>query len=289
MKNVNNFLFYFLILFISISVILMIFSIWNIWKEKKVEESINKFSKVSFERKTYEAYKNDIISMLTLGNTDKLIDKLDNSFLDKIKIERNEKDKIVDYLKDQNLICPIPEITNLEFNYNEKNEQYLYIITYKSNGETKKMYLNESEPFEYTIEFEVNFVDNEIKNVNSLPTIAKKNTEENIDGINFVLSVEEATSQNIRYNVKITNNSKKTIKFDFNDITNVELFMNDGSIYKLASVVVSSDENYKLPPNSFINRELFFNVPIERQGEISSIVFYNVDVDGVNKKMIVNI
>ena len=112
--------------------------------------------------------------------------------------------------------------------------------------------------------------------VDSVLKIDTDNT--NNRDIYFNFTKLKSTSTSIEYNVEITNNSTKTVKFDFNNILSTKLNLSDGSRVNLGTDVTMSEDDLTMTPKGILNQYLFFDIPLSMQGSIETITFSNVQI-----------
>lgn len=255
--------------FIVIVVILLIVLLFMIWSPKNNKNNdIITYSYPGFEEKVVTMYQKQLQVLLKESNTKLLAEKLDDEFLSNKSLNRDNITAIKKYMNDNKLVTTNrAAITGYELSYNDESGVAVYRFKYYNKyGFTRYVNLIETEPYIYTLSFESEYV----------PTSAKKNVIDSYENIKFEINLLESKSSSVKYNAKITNNNENTVKFNFNDVSSVELLLNDGSNIKLSSVIASNEENYVLTTTSYINQELFFAIPSEKQGNIKSIIFYNV-------------
>lgn len=268
--NRNDKFLLYTIIFIVILVIFLIVSLFFIWRRNE-DSGITSYNYLGFEEEVVSMYQKQLQILLKENNARLLAQKLDEQFLTDAKLSRNDLTTIKQYLKNNSLYAiDRNAFVNYTVSTNEDTGLVVYRFKYY-NLDNKFKYVNliETEPYAYTISFENEYT----------YTSAKKSVIDDINGIKFELSLKESKENSLKYNVKITNTSSQKVKFDFNNVSSVELILKDNSKIKLSSVVASNDD-YILERDSYINQELFFALSLDRQGQIKSIIFYNVLIDG---------
>ena len=156
-------------------------------------------------------------------------------------------------------------------------QAYIYIFTYRTNGFKRKVYIKETEPYVYTISLSQDETPTSAEEkIDSVLKIDTDNT--NNRDIYFNFTKLKSTSTSIEYNVEITNNSTKTVKFDFNNILSTKLNLSDGSRVNLGTVVTMSEDDLTMTPKGILNQYLFFDIPLSMQGSIETITFSNVQI-----------
>ena len=261
----------FLISVILMVIIVIIFTfviIFGIWSRT----SLSTMGKYDFNKDTYMddvavKYQYKIEQLLKSSNINSLIEVLDPEYLESIGLDKTQKDKILTYLKDNWLISTTKSsIKMLEYTIAKGiNNVYIYRYKYRLNDIERYVNLIELEPDSYTISFD------QI----SIPDVSNVYTVKSIENIEFEVSTEATLETLIRYNVKITNNTGVTVKFDFDDVTSVEAVLEDNSNIDLAGVIMGSD-NYEITDGSSMNQTLSFAIPFDRQLEVKKLIFYGV-------------
>lgn len=274
-KNKNDIILLSIVLFVLCSIIVSFVFIFNIWNKKNDENYIGRYSYSGFEENVVSRYQKEIEKILKKDKALYLVGKLNDEYLKSINLTKDKPYEVINYLNKQNLLSSSPTVTEYSYSIDDSTGIYIYDFTYDSNGYNKKVYIIEEEPYKYTISFDQEYI----------PKVAKEKVTAYDSGIEFELTLLESKSNSVKYNLKITNNSTNVIKFDFNNVSSVELNLEDGSYIKLASVVASNEEDYYLNKNSYFNQELFFSIPIDKQSKIDSIILYNVLI-GEEKKII---
>lgn len=261
------------IIFIIIVVISLFVSLFLIWSPKE-ENKINSYSYAGFEEEVVTMYQKQLQILLKQNNTKLLAEKLDPEFLSNKNLSSDNLTAIKKYMEDNKLVTTTrAAVTGYTVSSNEETGVVVYRFKYYNMyGFERYVNLIETEPYVYTISFEDGIIS----------TSAKKSIIDSYEKIKFEITLQESTSNSLKYNLKITNNSDEIVKFNFNDVSAVELTLNDGDKIKLSSVIATSEEEFMLTQASYINQELFFVVPIESQGNIKNITFYNVQ-KGENK------
>ncbi len=110
----------------------------------------------------------------------------------------------------------------------------------------------------------------------------------NIDNVKYQVSKTSVRDNGVTYTLTITNNSDKNIEFNFDNITNVSVILNNGKSANLGAAVISSDEDV-LTPGSSLKKELFFAVSSSDQDKITSIRIQNVKIGDEKKTISINL
>lgn len=277
LENKNDKLFLIMVFFIVAVVISLIVSLFFIWRGKDDDGGLTSYSYSGFEEKIVTMYQKQVQILLKQSNVKLLAEKLDEEFLSDNNLSRDNLDGLKIYLTSKGLLSKNrASITNYTTSTNSDTGVVVYRFKYyNSNGYTRYVNLIETQPYVYTLSFD---------EVNT-STSAKRSVIDSSNKIRFELSLQESTTTSLKYNLKITNENDETVKFDFNNVSSVELLLNDGKTEKLSSVIASSEEDFELTKNSYLNQELFFNINLEEQGNIKSIIFYNVLIGETNKNI----
>ena len=277
LKDKNKTLFIASVSLIVIIVVVAISVIVWIWSRTSFET----MAKYDFNKDTYmdsvaTNYQYDLEKLLKSSNIDSLIEVLDPEYLKEIGFEKAQKDKILKYLKDNWLISTTKSSMKiLEYTVAKgSNNVYIYRYKYRINGIEKYVNLIELEPDSYTLSFDQT----------SIPDVSNIYITKNVENIEFEVSTEATLETIIRYNVKITNNTGTTIKFNFDDVTSVEAILDDDSNVDLVGVVMGSDD-YEVANGLYINQTLSFAIPFNRQSSVKKLIFYGVQIGDETKNI----
>lgn len=277
LKNKNDKLFLIMVFFIIAVIVFLIVSLFFIWRGKDDDGGLTSYSYSGFEDKVVTMYQKQVQILLKQSNVKLLAEKLDDEFLSNNNLSRDNLDKLRNYLNSKGLLSKNrASITNYTTSINNETGVVVYRFKYYNlNGYTRYINLIETQPYVYTLSFD---------EVSTL-TSAKRNIIDSSNKIKFELNLRESTTNYLKYNLKITNENDEIVKFDFNNVSSVELLLSNGKTEKLSSVIASSEEDFELTKNSYLNQELFFNINLEEQGNIKSIIFYNVLIGEQNKNI----
>lgn len=276
-ENKNDKVFLIMVFFIIAVIISLIVSLFFIWSGKSEDSGITKYSYTGFEDKVVTMYQKQMQILLKQSNVKLLAEKLDEEFLSNNNLSRDNLDALTNYLNYKGLLSKNrASITNYTTSTNSNTGVVVYRFKYyNSNGFTRYVNLIETQPYVYTLSFD------EVSTITS----AKRNVIDSSNKIKFELNLQESTTNSLKYNLKITNENERIVKFDFNNVSSVELQLNSGKTIKLSSVIASSEEDFELTKNSYLNQELFFDINLEEQGNIKAILFYNVLIGETNKNI----
>ncbi len=243
-------------------IIIFVVIIVKVWSPNK-NNTIIKYKTIDFESNVTSTYIGELKGLLMSKNIDELYSKLDLNY---IKDNNFNKETFTQYANSKRLFND--NAVFYEYEVANDGDTYIYIFKYRSNGFERTVNIIETKPYEYTISFEQN----------SIPGIGKINLDTVKNNIRFEIKTLLTSSENIKYQAKITNQGSVDATFDFLSINGVSLIKNDGSIISLAAVVASSDNEGIIHPNSNITKELFFNINYQEFKNIKGIVFENVNI-----------
>ncbi len=282
LKNKNNMLFVLTIVFIVLVVIITFFVIFSLWNRTNFSSKANySFDKDKYLDEVAIIYKNQLDSLLLSSNIDNLIPLLNNDYLTSINLDKSNREGILSYLEKEWLISKrSSSLAVIDYEVAEgSNNAYIYRFKYRVNGLSKYVNLIELEPNNYTLSFDQQ----------NIPSVSEVYIIESVEDIEFEITTEASLATVIRYNVQIKNNKSVDVKFDFNDVTKVEAILDDGSNFDLASVVVGSEEDYKLTSGSYISQTLAFSIPFAYQSRVEKLIFYSVEIGGETRNIEVNL
>lgn len=286
--------FNFTILFFIVYAILAIGVLLWIWWPKDAKKINSSFSyqNIDGKQKALDIYTIEIRSLLAENDLELLYSKLDEGYKKQYGID---KDNYKSFLEQSDYISKNINILSSTVNIQE-NEVYVYRYTYTCNN--KKRYVNviETKPYEYTISFEQDSIpiiteSGEDNNSNESDdenfTLSNKKTSI-IDNIKYEVTTETIRENGINYVIEITNNSDKTVEYNFNNITNISVVLSDGKEAYLGGAVVSSDDDI-LTPKSSLKKNLFFPVSSADQNKIKYIKIRNVKIGDEKKTISISI
>lgn len=259
---------------ISIIVIIVLINIWAPSKSTKNKNlSFTYNDEIEYKKKGYMAIYNDVRSMLFESNVSTLYEKMDQDFLNENLLT---KDNFKDYLIKNNLIGK--NIKFISYNYYEGSENVTYIVKYSltdSTGTTQTKTINiiESSPYDYTLSFDTY----------SIPTKDNLDINVTVEGLEIKVSLIERRENYIKLALTISNVSENTVNIDFRDLNTVYLQLSNNRDVKQTGIVTSDSANIILNNGSYVNRELTFNVNLDNQSLIKSMVFSNIKINSKTK------
>lgn len=259
---------------ISLIVIIVLINIWAPSKSTKNKNlSFTYNDEIEYKKKGYMAIYNDVRSMLFESNVSILYEKMDQDFLNENLLT---KDNFKDYLVKNNLIGK--NIKFISYNYYEGSENVTYIVKYSltdSTGTTQTKTINiiESSPYDYTLSFDTY----------SIPTKDNLDINVTVEGLEIKVSLIERRENYIKLALTISNVSENTVNIDFRDLNTVYLQLSNNRDVKQTGIVTSDSANIILNNGSYVNRELTFNVNLDNQSLIKSMVFSNIKINSKTK------
>ena len=265
------------ILFVAVILLIVVIVLVNIWAPSKSSKNKNlSFTyndNVEYKKKGYMAIYNDVRSLLFESNVSMLYEKMDQDFLDENLIT---KDNFKDYLKKNGLIGK--DIKFISYNYYEGSENVTYVVKYSlidtsGSTQTKTINIIESSPYNYTLSFETY----------SIPTKDNLNIDTTVEGLQVKVSLIERRENYIKLSLTVTNASENKVNIDFRDLNTVYLQLSNNRDIKQTGIVTSDSANVTLEKGSYVNRELTFNINLDNQGLISSLVLSNIKINSKTK------
>lgn len=277
MEDINkkgfNFTILFIVAFVIISLIVLIVIWWP--KSATTKNKIVSYVTMNGQEESLKKYLTEIKELLVIDNSDKLYEKTNSDFLRQNALN---KDNFKEFMNSKQYISKNPILKGNSVSKQE-NGVYVYRVEYLTYGGLKK-YVNiiETKPYEYTLSFEQE----------TLPITYNKINLNILDNVEYKATVSEIRDNSITYKLNITNNSDKTVKYNFDNIDNVYLVLTDNSVIKLAAAVMSSDEDI-LTPNGSLTKEFFFQLGTSYQENIKYLVIKSVEIGEETKEVIVNL
>lgn len=276
MEDLNKKEFNFTVLFIVVFAIASIIVLLLIWwpKGNTKSEKITKYTAITDgENKCLSIYMSELKYILNSDHCDELFKKVDPDFLQSNNLN---KDNFEEYMNDMKLITknPVFKDTNIS---KQLDGTYVYRIGYLTYGGLKK-YVNviETKPYEYTVSFEQD----------KLPVTNSNTSSITVDGVFYEVKISEIRENGITYKLTATNKGDKTVEYNFNNIDNVIITLDDKTKIKMGAAVISSEDDI-LTPNGTFNREFFFSIGSQYIEKINTLTLNSVIVDG--KSNVVNI
>lgn len=254
---------------IALILIIVIVSIWMpMFKNQKEVSQITSavpYTLEEYNSKTLDYYKKLTLEYINIDNYDKYKDILNQDFLDKYELNQ---DTLKEYLKNNKLIG---HPTSSTIVYNSKiqtdGQKYIYTYNYKIGSEEKKIHFIEDYYNKYTISFDQE----------SYPIVKNSGYSVQYEDLKFNFKVMNSYENTLVMNMAVENNSTEEYKFNLDSNSKASVFLNDNTSYNLDMVVVGSETaTIKSVPNSTINTTLAFNIEIEEQANIKTIVLNDV-------------
>lgn len=277
MEDINKKEFNYTVLFIVMFVIASIIVLIIIWWPKSATKNnkIVTYTSINGEEESLKLYLSNLKELLISDNTDKLFEKMNDEFLQKYSLN---KENFKEFMDDNQYISKNPILQGSSISKQE-GDIYIYRIEYLTFGGLKK-YVNviETQPYEYTLSFEQD----------NLPIVGGKAATNNSSNITYTAKISEIKDNSIRYSVEIINNGDKTVKYNFDNADNVYLVLTDNTTIKLGAAVMSSEDDI-LTPNGIINKEFFFQLGTEYHDKIKYLVIKSIEIDGNSQQVTINL
>lgn len=272
----------FVIVYIILAIIILVI-IWYPKNQNNFSGEMEYTNVTDGEKRCQDLYLSQIRFYLKDQNSDELIKKLDNSFMENNNLNENN---YKEFLLNNNIIGKNPILKESSFSKQGDNV-YVYRIKYYLNGYQRFVNVIETYPYQFTISFEQDSLP--LINNSSNETTTKASVKNNnIDNVKYQVSKTSVRDNGVTYTLTITNNSDKNIEFNFDNITNVSVILNNGKSANLGAAVISSDEDV-LTPGSSLKKELFFAVSSSDQDKITSIRIQNVKIGDEKKTISINL
>ncbi len=272
----------FVIVYIILAIIILVI-IWYPKNQNNFSGEMEYTNVTDGEKRCQDLYLSQIRFYLKDQNSDELIKKLDKSFMENNNLNENN---YKEFLLNNNIIGKNPILKESSFSKQGDNV-YVYRIKYYLNGYQRFVNVIETYPYQFTISFEQDSLP--LINNSSNETTTKASVKNNnIDNVKYQVSKTSVRDNGVTYTLTITNNSDKNIEFNFDNITNVSVILNNGKSANLGAAVISSDEDV-LTPGSSLKKELFFAVSSSDQDKITSIRIQNVKIGDEKKTISINL
>lgn len=281
-KKTFNMSIAFVIVYIILAIIILVI-IWYPKNQNNFSGEMEYTNVTDGEKRCQDLYLSQIRFYLKDKNSDELIKKLDKSFMENNNLNENN---YKEFLLNNNIIGKNPILKESSFSKQGDNV-YVYRIKYYLNGYQRFVNVIETYPYQFTISFEQDSLP--LINNSSNETTTKASVKNNnIDNVKYQVSKTSVRDNGVTYTLTITNNSDKNIEFNFDNITNVSVILNNGKSANLGAAVISSDEDV-LTPGSSLKKELFFAVSSSDQDKITSIRIQNVKIGDEKKTISINV
>lgn len=281
-KKTFNMSIAFVIVYIILAIIILVI-IWYPKNQNNFSGEMEYTNVTDGEKRCQDLYLSQIRFYLKDKNSGELIKKLDKSFMENNNLNENN---YKEFLLNNNIIGKNPILKESSFSKQGDNV-YVYRIKYYLNGYQRFVNVIETYPYQFTISFEQDSLP--LINNSSNETTTKASVKNNnIDNVKYQVSKTSVRDNGVTYTLTITNNSDKNIEFNFDNITNVSVILNNGKSANLGAAVISSDEDV-LTPGSSLKKELFFAVSSSDQDKITSIRIQNVKIGDEKKTISINV
>ena len=283
-KKTFNYTVLFVVLYAILAVLVLLWIWWP--KDSKISNPTFTYKAVDGKQRALDMYNIKIRYLLTENDLSLLYSKLDEEYKRKYSINENNYKS---YLEQSNYISKSIELLSSTINIQE-NDVYVYRFKYKCNDRLCYVNLIETKPYEYTLSFEqdsIPIVTESKDSVNKESNTSNIKTSV-IDNVKYEIKVITIRENGINYEVEITNNSDKNVEYNFDNITNISVVLNDGKEAYVGGAVVSSEDD-SLTPNSSLKKNLFFAVSSVDQNKIKYLKIRNVKIGDEKKTVNVSI
>ena len=277
MEDINkkgfNFTILFIVLFVVASIIILLIIWWP--KSATKKDKIVNYVSMDGKEESLKLYLTNLKELLTVENSDKLFEKMDLNFLAQNNLN---KDNFKEYMENNKYISKNPIISGSSVS-KQSDDVYIYRIEYLTYGGLKK-YVNiiETKPYVYTLSFEQE----------NIPIVGNKSSTSTYSDILYTATIEEIKDNSITYILEIKNNGDKVVKYNFDNVDNVYLVLNDNKTVKLGAAVVSSDDDI-LTLNGIIRKEFFFQIGTDYHESIKQMVIKSIEIDGNFQEVTINL
>ena len=258
--------------------------LWIWWpKSSRVFEGSEKYTKVNGNQKAIDIYSIKLKKLLSKGDVDELYEKLN---VDYITNNNLTKDNYIKFLEERGFLANTIDIMSSTVNIQD-NGVYVYRFMYKAGKLNNYVNVIETSPFEYTLSFEQDIIPNASNN-NEQKAQSSKDKTTTFDNISYTVSKKTIRENGVNYVLKIVNNASEEVKYNFDNITNVSVILNNGKEAYLGGAVISPDDDI-VSPNGELEKELFFAVSSSDQDKIVSLKIKNVKIGRKKKTVIINL
>ncbi len=269
-KRNIHFILYPILVLIVIIVIIAIIAIWSPTFFKMKKNTINSYIDLNYEEKITDYYRQYLNNNLKLTNFDELYSKIDSSYINSLGI--SDKEELKSYLKENSYISMNFKLLNFEIHQLESNN-YI-IVSYSIKNTTKYVTITESRPYEFKISF--------MDSYNLSNSVYDFELSGIRDSVEYNFDIIESTNNNIKLKLTITNNSNRTIAYDFSYLDSVQLIYDENTTVNMSSIANSASSKYSLTPGSMTTLEVYYNLPYEKQLSISGARINNATINGTS-------
>lgn len=271
-KKGFNYTVLFIVLFTILAVVILFFIWWP--KSNTKENDLITYENVNGEDKSLELYKSTLTHLLNEENSNELFAKVNKEYLQSNNLnEKNFKEYMLSHGYISNNVIFISSTISKQDKY-----VYVYRIKYSVNGATKYVNVIEEFPYDYTLSFEQE----------TIPIVTKNSFSQKVDDVIYKVSSEQIKEDSITYNLQITNKSDKIVKYNFDNVNDVILVLEDNLQVKLGAAIVSSDED-TLNTNGSLKKSLFFPIGSDYHNKIKYMILKSVNVDGNIKTVTISL
>lgn len=260
------------VVILAVVIIIILWSSNGNTNSQQIDNSSNRseitsYSTVSnYRDKVYDNYRSEVKRLLLPVNVGQLYVKMNTDFLEQNHLNR---DNFQAYLENNHLISDNIVLQSYEVYSQGDIELYkIRYFVYEGDFPAYKAVINviETKPYEYTLSFSEDAED-----------LLNKTMTRTVNKIDFTIKLLDSQPSGIKYEIAYQNHTGKDIYIDFDDISNVEMILKNDTVIKMASTVISSEEEM-LTDGSTMKKEAFFIVNLAQQASIKAIRFNKVKI-----------
>ena len=259
----------------ALYIVAMVFVIYFIWKPESNDNAMVKYTPVDdkkLQEKIVNEYAQNIAFNFVLGESNVIKEMLNPGYLAYRKIS---SDNMIDELTKKGFFSLDTQIKDIKQYI--LGDVYVYKGILTNNKRDMEINIIETYPYEYTIAFDDFYKYSEISEVFEA------------EGIKFDIKERTYGTTHVDFKIKITNTDNKYAIFNLNKASLVVLGLENGTEYEASMSVQDVEKKTDLNINSSEILDVMFRVPLQNHEKIAYIKFKNVQFDGMEDDIIVNI
>lgn len=265
-------------LYIIFAILFLVY-IWHPNDSYSSNFKYNQYTEQQANDKLEKIYEDKITGYLLNRNYMSLYKLMSKEFLDKNNLNENNFNQ---YLEDNYYFAN--KVTTNGYQITNTSNSTIYSISYRTGLFPNTINVIETTPFSYTLSFGNDYTEQ----INNGEQSSLKDYTSN--GIKFSVVLNKSDSNTLYYTFNITNQDNENVKFDFSDINKIKLYsIKLDKYYRLSNVDIHNSNDDILTKGSSINRDFSFEIPMNSQTQINSIIFYNVNINGNYTDVTINI
>lgn len=257
----------------SIIVIVLIVVLFFIWSpmftrgtsfSKKIT-STSFYTDDDYLNESIEKYKYIAKNIINEENYESIKELINSEYLN--NNELNE-DNVFEYLKNNNILTHVSNSTIIySCGVKQNGKTYVFSYKYYVNDEEKMVHIIEDYYGKYTVSFDQH----------KFPIINKEGFLVEKDGISFKIIPIDSFENSLVLSIDVMNSTTEEYIFEFNSIKDSNVIYKDSNIGYLNTAVVGTEtSNIVSKPGSSVNFKLSYNIPIDRQCDITEIDFNKI-------------